>query len=66
MSRPPVRPHVPHEDPEAPGCCVHCRLPVEARNERHVADPADIPLLDPDQTAAEHRRIGERTREEAF
>lgn len=52
--------HIPHEDPDAPGCCIHCRRPLDAKTDRHVADVADLPAPDPDSAAAERRRIGER------
>jgi hypothetical protein len=48
--------HIAQEDPEAPGCCVTCRRPMSAANDRHVDQ---LPEVDPDITAAEARRLGE-------
>jgi len=48
---------VPVEDPQAPGCCATCRLPLgKIRNDRHVDQ---LPAVDPAITAAEARRLGE-------
>ena len=52
-----AQPHVPVEDPQAPGCCATCRLPLgKIRNDRHVDQ---LPAVDPAITAAEARRLGE-------
>ena len=54
----PPRTHVPVLDPQAPDCCAICRLPLgKTRNARHVDQ---LPAVDPDITAAEHRRTGEK------
>lgn len=52
-----VRPHVPADDPQTPGCCAICRLPVGLKNRLHLDR---LPAVDPDITAAEHRRLAER------
>lgn len=55
-----TRPHLPVENPEAPGCCITCSLPIGKppyRSELHVDQ---LPPVDPDITAAEHRRLGEK------
>lgn len=52
-----ARAHIPVEDTTTPGCCGICHLPMAARNDLHV-DQA--PAVDPDITAAERRRTGER------
>ena len=52
-----ARPHVPVDDPDAPGCCQICglRTDLRLRNQLHI----DPPPVDPEITAAEHRRLGE-------
>lgn len=55
-----VHPHLPVEDTQVPGCCVTCRLPLGTNpyaSELHVEQ---LPAVDPDITAAEHRRLGDR------
>ena len=49
-----AHPHVPTEGD--PGCCT-CGLPLTAANELHVER---LPPVDPDITAAEHRRLGDK------
>lgn len=52
------RAHLPVEDPQAPGCCATCRLPLgKTKNALHLDE---LPAVDPDITAAEHRRIAEK------
>jgi hypothetical protein len=50
--------HVPHEDPDAPGCCITCRRPVDAATDRHVPDVSHLPAapVDSRQLAAGERR----------
>lgn len=50
------QPHVPREDPDVPGTCIHCHRTLGLPNDRHVDQ---LPTVDPDITAAEHRRIGD-------
>lgn len=50
-----AHPHVPAEDPQAPGCCT-CGLPMSVRNQLHVDE---LPAVDPAITAAERARLGE-------
>lgn len=50
------RGHLPTEHPDNPGCCT-CGLPMAAKNARHLDE---LPPVDPDITAAEHRRIAEK------
>jgi hypothetical protein len=52
-----VVPHVPTEDPDTPGVCRYCPLPVDAPNDCHVSDVADIPPapVDPQMRAAGDR-----------
>lgn len=51
------RAHLPAEDPQAPGCCATCHLPLgRTRNEFHLDE---LPAVDPAITAAEARRLGE-------
>jgi hypothetical protein len=50
------RKHVPEEDPDAPGCCVHCRRPLAAKSDMHIDE---YPTTDPAVAAAEARRLGE-------
>lgn len=53
-----VRPHVAAEDPQAPGCCSTCGVRMDLRsNELHLDQ---LPAVDPDIVAAEHRRLGEK------
>ena len=52
-----VHPHVPVESD--PDCCQICNLPIGKppyRSELHLDAP---PAVDPDITAAEHRKLGE-------
>ncbi len=51
-------PHVPTENPDTPGVCNHCPLPVGAPHTIHIR-PGDLPEVDPDQLDAEARRQGE-------
>lgn len=50
-------PHVPHEDRDAPGCCIHCHRPMGAPNDMHVTQ---LPATDPAVRTTEARRLGER------
>lgn len=52
-----ARPHVPVESAVSPGCCVTCGLRTDLRNELHLDR---LPEVDPDITAAEQRRLGEK------
>ena len=49
-------PHIPHEDPDAPGCCVHCGRPVALANDMHIDE---YPPVDPAVRTEEARRLGE-------
>lgn len=49
-------PHIPHESEDAPGCCVHCGRPMDARNDMHVTE---LPGVDPAVRTEEARRLGE-------
>jgi hypothetical protein len=50
------RPHIPHEDPEAPGTCSTCHRPTGLPNDMHVDQ---LPDVDPAIAEAEARRYGE-------
>jgi len=50
------RPHLPQEDPDAPGCCRICHRPMTAASDRHVDQ---LPPTSPDVTAEERRRYAE-------
>ena len=49
-----AHPHVPTEGD--PGCCT-CGLPLAVRNQLHLDE---LPAVDPDITAAEARRLGDK------
>lgn len=50
-----VHPHLPVEGD--PGCCTVCGLPTGVKNQLHLDE---LPAVDPDITAAEARRVGEK------
>ncbi len=56
-------PHIAREDPDTPGVCNHCPLPVDARHAIHIR-PSDLPQVDPDQLDAEAARQGEHNRKD--
>jgi len=55
------RPHVPHEDLDAPGTCVHCHRPLAVPNDMHVDQ---LPDVAPDVAEIERRRTGDRDPED--
>lgn len=48
-------PHLPIEDPDAPGCCRTCHRPMVAKTDRHLDQ---LPATDPAVAAEEQRRYG--------
>jgi hypothetical protein len=51
-----ARQHLPQEDPDAPGTCATCHLPLGTTSDRHLDQ---LPAVDPAITAHEARRLGE-------
>jgi hypothetical protein len=48
-------PHLPVDDPDAPGCCRICRRPTGVKNDMHELPPVPAAVRE-----AEAARLGER------